>query len=398
MKVMHIITALNYGGAEAMLGKLIAQHDAHPGLPRSTVVSLMPLGRVGQQMRASGVQVDSLHLERTRQLPRALAQLMSIVRRQSPDLIQGWMYHGNIAASAAAKCVSRRVPLLWNIRHSLSDLSVEKRSSRRVIQFGAFLSNGPFATIYNSATAVRQHSARGYDPQNAIVIPNGFDHQHFRPDAPDRSSRRLLRENFGIDANATLVAVVARHHPMKDHATAIEAVGRARALGHDVHLLLAGSGTDTLPEKLLDICAQWLPPDRLTMLGDRRDVADWLPGCDIVALSSAWGEGFPNILGEAMASGVPCIATDVGDSRTIIDNGGICVPCADPVAMAEAIASLGAMGAGGRQLIGSRGRSRIQTEFSLPVIARRYADLYETAVHAVRAGKRNEPGIAKCAG
>ncbi len=398
MKVMHIITALNYGGAEAMLGKLIAQHDAKPGLPRSTVLSLMPPGRVGDQMTASGVQVETLGLQNIRQLPRAMARLVRLVRRSDPDVIQGWMYHGNIAATVAAKIAQRRVPLLWNIRHSLGDPGVEKRSSQMVIWLGALLSRDPFATIYNSAAAVRQHGALGYDRGGAVVIPNGFDHEHFRPDAPDRALRERLCVNFGVDPETTVVAVVARHHPMKDHGTAIEAVGRARAMGHDIHLLLAGSGTDALPEALRKRCAQWLPADRLTVLGDRCDVADWLPGCDIVVLSSAWGEGFPNILGEAMASGVPCIATDVGDSGLIIDDGGICVPPADPTAMAKAIESLSVMGAAGRRLIGSRGRTRVQTEFSLPVIARRYADLYETAVRAVPADKSNTPGVAQCAG
>jgi len=381
-----------------MLSKLVAEHDADPGFPRSTVVSLMAPGTVGRQMLANGVRVESLNLRQVWQLPAALALLTRIVREQDPDIIQGWMYHGNVAATAAARMVPRCGALLWNIRHSLGDPGVEKLSSEMVIRLGALLSKTPRATIYNSMAAVRQHVARGYNPRGAVVIPNGFDDQRFRPDAPQRRSRANLCESFNIDRSPILLAIVARHHPMKDHATAIEAVGKARAMGHDIHLLLAGNGTDALPAKLMAACRRWLPANRLTLLGDRRDVAEWLPGCDIIALSSAWGEGFPNILGEAMASGVPCIATDVGDSKLIIADGGICVPKADPAAMAKAIANLCAIGPEGRQLIGFRGRSRVQAEYSLPVVARRYADLYETTLRTPLADRSTGRDAPQCAG
>lgn len=380
MKILHVITALNFGGAEAMLSKLVAQHQATLGMPRAVVVSLMPPGTVGRKMVNEGVLVESLNLQHFWQFPRALRALDTVVRRHRPDVIQGWMYHGNIAATAAAAFTRHRSRLLWNIRHSLHDIRREKLSTRLVIGLGARLSQRPCATIYNSSAAVGQHVECGYDGRSAIVIPNGFDHRQFRPDGAERLARRRLERGFGISPSAIVVAVVARHHPMKDHETAIEAAGRARQMGHDVHLLLAGSGTDALPAKLAGVCERWLPADRLTLLGDRRDVADWLPGCDIVLLSSAWGEGFPNILGEAMASGVPCITTDVGDSKAIIGDGGICVPRGDPATMAIALAELSGSGHEGRRHIGARGRARVRAEYSLSAIAARYSELYGNAL------------------
>jgi len=391
MKVLHVITALNYGGAEAMLAKLVGQHGAHSAHPDSIVLSLLPPGRVGQEMAANGVCVETLGLTNLRRLPEAMARLTRIVRRYEPDLIQGWMYHGNIAAAWAARSGRRNLPMLWNIRHSLHDIRAEKRTSRLVIRLGALLSRRPKAIIYNAAASVRQHVANGYAPEGAIVIPNGFDPQCFRPDEADGHGRVRLRERFGIEPDPILVAVIARRHPMKDHATAIEAAGRARRMGHDVHLLLAGAGTDVLPTDLQGACEHWLPRNRLSLLGDRPDVAEWLPGCDIVALSSAWGESFPNILGEAMACGVSCIATDVGDSRIIMGEGGVCVPPGDPAAIANAIALLSGMGAQGRRRKGELGRARVIKEFSLAAVAARYAELYETVL-------RQPPTIANSAG
>lgn len=396
MKSLHVITALNFGGAEAMLAKLLSQ-QATSSSESALVVSLLKPGVVGQQMIRRGVAVETLDLRHPWQLPRAVARLNGIVRHFDPDLIQGWMYHGNVAASLAARMATRRPSLLWNIRHSLSRPGAEKLTSRAVIRLGAQLSKEPHATIYNSAASQREHAAHGYCSDRAIVIPNGFDCTAFEPEGQNRGSRQRLRDLFGISDHAILVAMVARQHPMKDHATAIEAVGRARSMGHDIHLLLAGSGTDRLPAKLKSACVKWLPAERLTLAGDRRDVANWLPGCDIVVLSSAWGEGFPNILGEAMASGVPCIATDVGDSKSIIADGGICVPPGEPALMAQAIATLCEAGAEGRREIGLSGCRRIKTHFSLPAITQRYARLYETLRRSAPKQLSNAE-MSQCAG
>lgn len=397
MKALHVITALNFGGAEAMLAKLVGQHATSMTYPESIVVSMMPPGRVGQEIAASGVQVETLNMTSLHQLPAALMRLAQIVRRHDPDLIQGWMYHGNIAAICAARAAREDVPALWNIRHSLHDIMAEKRTSRLVIRMGAFLSRRPKVTIYNSVASVTQHAAHGYSTERAVVIPNGFDHRFFKPDQPDRPCRAMLMQRFGIDADPTVVAVIARHHPMKDHPTAIEAAGRVRQAGNDIHLLLAGAGTDALPPDLLAACHRYFPENRLSFLGDRRDVAEWLPGCDIVALASAWGEGFPNILGEAMACGLPCVATDIGDSRTIMGEGGICVVHSDPSGMASALAALVRMGPEGRRRMGHIGRRRVIEEFSLPSIAARYAEIYEQAVHKAPQAL-GERGMPRCAG
>ncbi len=382
MKSLHVITALNFGGAEAMLAKLLSQPQSAIGPANALVVSLMKPGTVGKQMIARGIAVETLDLRHPWHLPRAMAQLNRIVSGFDPDLVQGWMYHGNIAASLAGRMARKRLPMLWNIRHSLSRPSAERLMSRAVIRLGAQMSRAPQATIYNSATSQAEHAAYGYCPERAIVIPNGFDCATFEPEDADRRSRQRLQALFGIDEKVILVAMVARSHPMKDHATAIEAVGRARAAGHDIHLLLAGAGTEALPAKVRAAYANWIPSDRLTLAGDRRDVAEWLPGCDIIVLSSAWGEGFPNILGEAMAAGVPCVATDVGDSKVIVGDGGMCVPNGEPEAMATAIVTLCQAGTDGRREIGVRGRYRILTQYALPAISERYTRLYESVLRS----------------
>jgi glycosyltransferase involved in cell wall biosynthesis len=242
-----------------------------------------------------------------------------------------------------------------------------------LLALSARLSRGTSAIIYNSETAARQHEAIGFDRTRSIYIPNGFDSRLYRPD-PD--GRVRLRALFGIGDAALVIAMVARFHPMKDHAMLAGAIAKARAAGHDLHLLLVGTGMDAPPPELARAIAAAVPADRLTLVGERHDVADWLPGVDILALSSAWGEAFPNILGEAMMCGLSCVATDVGDSAAILGESGIVTPARDASAMAQALADLSREGADGRARRGAAARARAVDRYELDHVARLYHRLY----------------------
>ena len=376
-KVLHIITALNFGGAEAMLAKLMIEFGKTNAPHDHSIITLVTPGRVGRQLIDMGMPVFTLNMKQGVPSPAALVRLFKLVREINPDIVQGWMYHGNVAATFARKCLKQPVRLVWNIRHSLADIAKEKLSSALNIRLGALLSGRADAIIYNATEAVREHKAVGFKDHASLVIPNGFDAVRFRPDDQDRSVRSRLVRDHGISENAVIVGMVARIDPMKSHATMIEAVRIARSAGHHIHLLLAGSGTDALPAHLRTQLDAALPQDCVTLLGDRQDVADWLPGLDIVGLSSTWGEGFPNVLGEAMAAGLPCVATDVGDSRHIIGAAGLCVPPADPHAFAQALGALCDAGVEGRRRIGAQGRIRVEHNYTIDVIARRYSELYQ---------------------
>jgi glycosyltransferase involved in cell wall biosynthesis len=371
---LHVITGLNTGGAEAMLAKLVGHCELKRNGTRHEVLSLLPAGPVADRIRDADVPVHTLGMQRGAPGPVHVARLVATVRRLKPCLIQGWMYHGNLAATVACS-LSRGSPgLIWNIRHSVADLARETRKTQRVIRLGARLSARPAAIIYNSRTAAEQHHRLGYLEDRTTIIDNGFDCSQF---APDPNAHALLRRLFGIRGEPTIVAMVARAHPMKSVDILIEAVGRARAEGLDLHLLLVGAGMDQLAPAAAQLLAGSIPPDRVTLSGERNDVAKWLPGVDILALSSSWGEGFPNILGEAMACGIPCVTTDVGDARMVVDHTGLVVPPGDAGALALAIGRIDRLGSAGRQMLGRAARARAITHFSLDRVARAYADLYE---------------------
>jgi glycosyltransferase involved in cell wall biosynthesis len=377
--VEHITTSLDMGGAQTMLAKLVEICTLNPAAAQPWVVTLRPPGVLSDRLAATGCDIYSLDVRRSVPSPSALIRLAKVTGRRRPDLLQGWMYHGNLAASVAGMLADRPIPVIWNVRHSLADLSSEKASTRALLRVSARLSRRTAAIIYNSRTAAREHEAIGFAPERAVHIPNGFNCSAF---SPDRGRRAYLERLFGIDPGALVVAMVARYHPMKDHLNLINAVARARGEGHDLHLLLVGTDLEAPDNPAAAAARIALPADRLTISGERLDVADWLPGVDMVALSSAWGEGFPNILGEAMACGIPCVTTDVGDSAWVIGDAGMAIPPANVEALATAIADLAAMPAEVRIAVGARGRARVTEHFEIDKIVKSYRDLWYAVVDA----------------
>ncbi|WP_022683585.1 glycosyltransferase [Sphingobium bisphenolivorans] len=376
MKILHVITALNVGGAEAMLARLLEHERSCSSSHRSSVASLMPPGQAGMRIRESGVALYDCGVERASSALAGLARLRRIIDEVRPDMIMGWMYHAHVATALAGMLHRVPNPTIWNVRHSIDDLRQEKPSLRMVIQLGALLSRSARTIIYNSHAAAEQHGRLGFRAKRAVVIPNGFDCDRLRPRT---GARDEIAARLGIDSRALIIGMAARNHPMKDAATLAIAVRRARDAGVDAHLLLTGEGMDKPTGRLARLVGE-LPADRVTLRGHDASLAELLPGLDLLALPSAWGEGFPNILGEAMACGVPCIATDVGDSRWVVADTGLIVPPRDPEQMAGAILSMAQLGAIGRRRLGEAARERVKQRFSIGQIAALYRELYEEAV------------------
>ena len=149
---------------------------------------------------------------------------MRLTRESGPDLIQGWMYHGNLMATIASAASHGRVPVLWNIRQTIYDLGRERRLTAVVIRQGARLSRYPAAIVYNSITSAEQHEAIGYRTDKRVILPNGFDCEMFHPDPEARSS---LRKELGLPVDSVLIGLIARYHPMKDHAGFLKAAGHS---------------------------------------------------------------------------------------------------------------------------------------------------------------------------
>lgn len=375
MKVLHIITGLNAGGAERALynllqGGLAARFDSH-------VLSLSGDGVYGDRMRALGVSVHSLGMRRGLPTPGALFRLRKLVRGIRPDRIQGWMYHGNLAAWLAHRWAPGRPMLAWNVRQSLYDLVDEKPLTRQVIRANRRLSGAPAVVIYNSRVSRRQHESFGFAGDRGRVLPNGFDTGRL---APDAVRALAMRRQLDLPEDAIVVGHLARYHPMKNHQGFIRAAVRLAEEGSDFHVVMAGRGIDDQNDALGRLLPATLRP-RFRLLGEREEAFDLIRAMDVLCVSSAWGEAFPNVIGEAMAAGVPCVTTDVGDSAFIVGDTGIVVPPRDEDALKEGLRDMLERSTGERKTMGERAMKRVEAEFDLSTMVDRYTALYEMSSH-----------------
>ena len=375
MKILlHAITGLSTGGAEKMLYRLVSSLQQHY---QQAVLSMLDEGTVGPRITALGVPVYTLGMTPGIPSLKALRRCARVIATVRPDLVQGWMYHADLAALLAAWLSHTHTPVLWNVRASL-DLRREKRSTAAVIRLGALLSRCASGIIYNAHSSARQHEALGYAAARTRVIPNGFDCSEFKPDP---GAKRWLRESLGIGKGEILIGCVGRFHPMKDHRGFLAAAAMASRREPRLRFVLVGHGLDVSNSEL----SAWIVEEGLSgqvhLLGERDDMPRITAGLDVACLASAWGEGFPNVLGEAMACAVPCITTEIGDSAWVVGNTGKVVSARSPQAMAEAMLALEALGAEGREALGARARQRVLENFSLDAVAQQYRAYYDQIVH-----------------
>lgn len=338
-----------------------------------TVVSLLDAGTQGAALRAMGVPVHELRMKQSWRLLALLLRLRQIVRQVDPDVIQGWMYHGNVAATIARRLAGSTARLFWGVRQTYYGIKMERPLTRLVIRASAALSGTPEAVIYNSRLSLQQHQEAGFVAERGVVIPNGFDTVRFRPDA---AARAATRDRLDLPQHAEVVGLVARDHPMKDHANFLRAAAAVARACPNVFFILAGTGIEPGNERIAALVADAGLGQRVRLLGEVSDVETLLPAFDVAVLSSAWGEAFPNVLGESLACGVPCVSTDTGDAAAIIGGAGRIVPRADSEQLAAAIVEVLRLGPEGRRTLGEEGRRRVEAKFSLKAVAERHLRLY----------------------
>jgi glycosyltransferase involved in cell wall biosynthesis len=370
VRVAHLITGLEVGGAETMLARLIGCWDRT--MVESTVISLTKLGPMAEKIAAHRARVVSLDMRSNRVNLGAMIHLVRILRTVRPHVLQTWLYHADLMGVFAGTMV--RIPaLVWNIRCSHLDFRDYSPTLPLVLRTLALTSRRPAAVVCNSTAGQRVHIELGYRPRRWEVIPNGVDTDAVKPCAEARDE---LRRDLRLAPTTPLVGLVGRLHPMKDHPTYL----RAALLVHhelpDAHFLAVGRGVAT-SEMLRALVADLGLEDRVHLQDERPDAARILAGLDVAVSSSVSGEGFPNVVIEAMASGVPCVVTDVGDSAAIVAHTGIVVPPGDTTALAKGVLSVLSLPEHERVALAMAARDRAVNDFSLRVVAERYQSLYE---------------------
>lgn len=366
--------------------KLVERMDA--GRFKSSVVTMSSDGPMSEGIRALGVGVHSLGSGRASPSLGGIVTLARWVRGARPEIIQGWMYHGN-ALTVPLKVLLPGAAVAWNVRCDFRAASFSSAVRVSAKTCAIFSRHVPDVIVFNSLRACESHRRIGYRAREVRVIPNGFDLKRFRP---SEEARAKLRECLRLTPETEIVGMIARFMPReKDHGTFLEGARRLLRSRARVRFLLCGPGMSADNGVLVsEIEARGLN-GCVHLLGERRDISEVTAGLDVASLVSHL-EGFPNVVGEAMACGVPIVATDVGDCRDIIGDAGIVVPPRDAEALAEAWRRLLEAGREGRERIGRRGRERVAALYDLDRVARQYEELYEDLVRGVRrsCGKKLE--------
>jgi glycosyltransferase involved in cell wall biosynthesis len=375
IKILHIINDLSIGGAEMMLYKLLSGTNRARFDP--TVISLIDRGKLRDDIEALGIPVYTASMKPGRPTPASILRLIRVTRRLKPDLIQGWMYHSCLAGQLTKMLSAQKAPVLWGIHCSDICSTTEKKMTLAMVRLCAPLSKLPAKIIFVSQSSRSQHKSFGYNVDKSCVLPNGIDTQLF---VPSPSARLSVRTELGLPEKAFLIGLVGRYHPMKDHNTFLQAAAQLLNDYPDIHFLLIGRGVNTENEELYRIIRGSGFLNRIHLLGERTDTPRLMASLDIFTLSSSYGESFPNVIGEAMACGVPCVVTDVGDASRIVGETGRVVSRRDPAELAQGWRELIALGEEGRKALGRAARLRVIGSFPLDSVVAQYEALYENAL------------------
>ncbi len=375
MRLVHVITGLELGGAETMLYRLLRAMD--PERSKPAVIALAPAGPMAERIAALGVPVTALGMTAGRPAPGGLWRLATSLRALAPDLVQTWMYHADLLGGLTARLVTR-APVVWGLHNSNLDPRGTRLHTRATVKACARLSRRvPRRILSCSAVAARLHQDLGYDPARMVVIPNGFDLDDFHPDDAHHAA---VRGELGLAPDSVLIGLFARFHPQKDHATFIAAAARIAQTWPAARFILAGPDVTGDNPELAALIAASGAAGRFHLLGARTDMPRLTAALDLACTSAAFGEAFPLVIGEAMACAVPCVVTDVGDSALLVGATGRVVPPGDPGALAAAIDSVLVLDPGARRALGAAARAHIQAHYAMPAIAARYQALYDAVV------------------
>ena len=370
IRVCHVIHNTQVGGTEMMLLRVLRhlhnRRDVH-----ASVISLMGHGPIAERIEALGVPVFAAHcVEAGVPRPDRLYRVIREMRRFQPHIVQTWSYHADLVGGLAARLFTR-ARIVWNIRHSTLDPELDSRSVLRSAWLSAGLSGIPDRILVNSHAAVGVHQRAGYPVEKMEIVPNGFDLERFQPCA---SARDQIRRELGIPDASLLVGMAGRYHPHKGQEEFLSAANRLRADNPNLHFLIAGTGCDQQNTGLAKLVQRHQLGGSVHLLGLRNDMARILNALDVFVLPSLT-EGMPNALGEAMACGICCVATDVGDAGRMLNDDERIVKPGQPAALAATVQQALDLSQQQRTALGAQNRERTM-QYDIRHVAQRYESVW----------------------
>lgn len=315
MKLLFFVRDLAVGGSQRQLALLAA---GLAGRGHDVAVAVLYAGGALEAMLAeSSVRLLSIGKSGRWDIAAPLARLRRLFGSERPDLVYAFL-PTQTTLTALLLPRGRGTKLVFGLRAGGMQLGHYDALSALTYRSEAWLARRADLIIANARAVGAEAVSRGLPADRIAIVPNGIDAEAMRP---DKAAGRMLRMAWGIPEHAFIIGCVARLDPMKDHATFLAAAANFSRDHSDAYFVCVGDGPASYREELAGVARALGLDGRLVWAGEIRDVKAAYNAFDIATLSSAFGEGFPNVIGEAMACGVPVVATDVGDARLVV--GGL---------------------------------------------------------------------------
>ena len=332
-KIVFLIRNLEYGGAQRQLVTLAKNLNQ-----KSFEITVLYFysGPLKQDLEASGISAISLEKQSRWDLFKFFWRLIKSLQQIGPDILHGYLWESNLLI-LILKPLFPSTCIIWGIRES--EMAAERSDwlGNFIFKLACLLARFTDLIIVNSYAGRNYHITQGFPEEKMIVIPNGIDTERFQP---NQNTGVKLREEWQIPKEKILVGLVARFDPMKDHSTFLKAAAQICQERNDIHFVCVGKGAENYTEEMHNFAENMGLAKKVIWAGACANMPAVYNSLNILVSSSAYGEGFSNVIGEAMACGVPCIVTDVGDSAWIIGNTGIVILPKNPQALVDAIKEL----------------------------------------------------------
>lgn len=370
-KILHIIIGLNVGGAELMLQRLVLNSSKKGGFEHC-VISLTDLGVIGPKLKEQGIKVYSLGMNSLSSLPLTLLKLRRLMKKIDPDVVQTWMYHADFIGGLAAKSLGIK-NIIWGIRTT----DIEKSASKLTTYLSKVCANLshviPTTIVCVAEKAKEYHINIGYDKKKFKVIPNGFDLSKFHFNSSLRSS---MRKKLNITTDELVIGHIGRFNPVKNQINFIEACINLLEKGFKFKIIMAGRNINLDNPQIYSALKDNKYKEHFIFLEEVKNPLSFYCTIDIFCLCS-YSEGFPNVLGEAMACENVCLSTDAGDASLIMEPFGFHIKSPSTVDIAEAIESNIFLSTDiDFETIGKNNRKKIDQYYSIDSVVRKFESLY----------------------
>ena len=370
-RIFFLIRSLHAGGTERQLAELVKSLDKSIFIV--TVGVFYHEGPLIEEIKdIHGINVISLNKRGRWDIIRFVVRFIMLLKTLQPDILYSFLPDANLLGLITGK-IARVRRIVWGVRASNMDVSRYDWLAMTSLRLSAFLSRFPDAIITNSVAGKEFHRSIGYSTNRMMVVPNGIDTDRFKP---DHSVGLRVRDKWNINEEKIAIGLVGRLDPMKDHTTFLQAVKIFDQKECSVRFVCIGDGPMDYKKKLYSLCEESGLSDFIIWAGLRSDMAAVYNALDIATSTSSYGEGFSNVIAEAMACGVPCVVTDVGDSALIVGDTGLVVPIKDPEALADGWRSMLERLNDKSYSIKERARARIVSNYSVELLIKKTSALF----------------------